>query len=159
MKFITKHSISRASDEAVSLWALASAHYPKNHIVILDIATVSVIETASSFAINARRAMEVLTYKKPYTLSQPRWRWSPESHGELVNDLREACNRIIHAQELQVGFENLPGDDGFIKNGTQVIPYIRAETDRKELAFIDPFALAYSFLYEVLPDLNYVTTK
>jgi hypothetical protein len=32
-----------------------------------------------------------------------------------------------------------------------VIPYIQSETDRRELAFIDPFALAHAYLYEVYP--------
>ncbi len=33
------------------------------------------------------------------------------------------------------------------------MPYIQAETDRKKLAFIDPFALAHAFLYDVYPEL------
>jgi hypothetical protein len=159
MKFITHHSISRASDDAATLWALASAHYPKSHSRFLDIATTHVIEKASSFALNARRSMEVLDNNKSYKLKQPRWRWNPEGHGDLVDNFREACNRIVHAQEFQVGFEDLPDCEGFIKNGSQVIPYIRAETDYKELAFIDPFALSYSFLYEVLPDLEQAKKK
>jgi hypothetical protein len=40
-----------------------------------------------------------------------------------------------------------------IDGGAIIVPYIRAETDRKELAFIDPFALSHAYLYDVLPSL------
>jgi len=153
MKPITIHSLHRATDEAVSLWAYASAQYPKKHALLLDAATVRILESVSSFALNARRAMEVLPPKMAFALSQPRWHWEASAHGELVADLRDACNRIVHAQELQVGFEEHPQPGSFFPEGSLVVPYVRAATDRRKLAFIDPFALAHAFLYGALPEL------
>jgi hypothetical protein len=153
MEAITKHSAFRAADEAVKLWALASAQYPKQHGLILDTAQVAVIETISAFALNARRAMEVLHQAKKFQLATPRWHWAPTEHGEIVSDLWDALNRIIHAQKLEVGFVLLPVEVAVIDGGAVVVPFIRAETDRKTLAFIDPFALSHAFLYDAFPEL------
>lgn len=153
MEAITKHSVFRAADEAVKLWALASAQYPKQHGLILDTAQVAVIETVSAFALNARRAMEVLHHAKKFSLNSPRWHWAPVEEGEVVNDLWDALNRIIHAQKLDVGFVLLPAEVCVIDGGGVVVPFIRAATDRKKLAFIDPFALAHAFLYGAFPEL------
>lgn len=153
MEVITQHSITRAADEAVRLWALASAQYPRQHRLILNVATAAIIEVTSSFALNARRALEVLPAGKKFQLTQPRWRWAPSKEGEVVSDLRDALNRIIHARKLQVGFENLPKELEVIDGGACVVPYIQAETDRKKPAFVDPFALAHAFLYDALPEL------
>ncbi len=153
MEAITKHSVFRAADEAVKLWALASAQYPKQHGLILDTAQVAVIETVSAFALNARRAMEVLHQAKKFPLASPRWHWAPTEDGETVSDLWDALNRIIHAQKLEVGFVLLPAEVAVIDGGAVVVPFIRAATDRKKLAFIDPFALSHAFLYGALPEL------
>lgn len=69
-------------------------------------------------------------------------------------DIRDALNRIIHAQQLQVGFEELPAKISVIDGGALVVPYVKASTDRKKLAFIDPFALSHAFLYRALPKLH-----
>lgn len=153
MEAITKHSDFRAADEAVKLWALASAQYPKQHGLILDTAQVAVIETVSAFALNARRAMEVLHQAKKFPLVSPRWHWEPTEDGEIISDLWDALNRIIHAQKLEVGLVLLPAEVAVIDGGAVVVPFIRAATDRKKLAFIDPFALSHAFLYGALPEL------
>ncbi len=153
MEPITRHSVTRATDEAVKLWALASAQYPKQHGLICDAASVSIVETVSSFALNARRALEVLPFNLKFKLGQPRWTWSPRVDGDVVQELRDGLNRIIHAQTLVVGFEELPPEMAVIDGGALVVPYVKAATDRKALAFIDPFALSHAFLYEVLPRL------
>jgi hypothetical protein len=57
-----------------------------------------------------------------------------------------------------VGWEILPSNASVIAGGAIVIPYVQAETDRRALAFIDPFALAHSFLYKALPALDSFTT-
>ena len=62
-------------------------------------------------------------------------------------------NRIIHAHKLDVGFEELPAEVAVIAEGALVVPYMRAQTDRRKLAFIDPFALAHAFLCDALPEL------
>jgi len=133
MEPIALHSMRRATDEAIKLWALASAQYPKHHAQILDAVTAAIIEATSSFALNARRALEILPGDEKFTLSQPRWKWVPSNNGEVVSDLWDALNRIIHAQKLVVGFEELPHDMAVIAEGAFVVPYIQAETDRKEI--------------------------
>ena len=154
MEGITRHSLNRAADEAVQLWALASAQYPKQHGLVVKVATTSIIEVVSSFALNARRALEALPTSEKFPLAQPRWKWVPRSDGEVVvSNLRDALNRIIHAQKLVVGFEQLPPQESVIDGGALVVPYIQAATDRKKLAFIDPFALSHAFLYGAYPKL------
>ena len=153
MEAITRHSVTRAADEAVQLWALASAQYPKQHELILEVATTSIIEIISTFALNARRALEALPPSEKFPLVQPRWQWAPHADGEVVSDFWDALNRIIHAQKLEVGFEQLPPSVSVIDGGALVVPYIRAATDRKKLAFIDPFALSHAFLYGAYPKL------
>ena len=154
MEPVTAHSLTRASDEAVRLWALASAQYPKSHSLIIEIATTAIVEAVSTFALNARRALEVLPAGVKFPLTQPRWKWAPTAEGEVVNDLWDALNRIIHAQKLQVGFERLPMNVAVIDGGSLVVPYVKAATDRKKHAFIDPFALSHAFLYNALPRLH-----
>jgi hypothetical protein len=151
MKHITRHSYERASDEAVRLWALASTQYPKDNRHIQDAVTIAVIEVVSTFALNARRALEVLPSGHKFMLSQPRWHWVPTTDGERVEHLWDALNRIIHAQELRVGFEQLPQEQSVMQSGALIIPYVRAATDRRKLAFIDPFALAHAYLYGAVP--------
>ena len=142
MEEITQHSIERASEEAVRLWALSSAQYPFQNRLIQEYTNTTIIEVISSFALNARRAMEVLPPKVKYPLNTARWKWEQTINGEKVTGLWDALNRIIHARKLYVGFERLPDSVSVFDGGAIIVPYIRAETDRKELAFIDPFALS-----------------
>ena len=132
MEPVTEHSLHRAADEAVRLWALSSAQYPKSHPLILRVATTTFVEVVSTFALNARRALEVFPLGVKFLLSQPRWNWAPTSDGEVVQDLWDALNRIIHAQQLQVGFEELPAEVAVIDGGALAVPYVKAATDRKK---------------------------
>jgi len=151
---IVAYSEARATEEATVLWALASAQYPLDHRIIQDKATVLMVEAVSNFSLNARRALEVIRERVPIALGQPRWKWEPATGGEVVGDLWEALNRIIHAKKLEVGWETAPASMSVIQSGAIVIPYVRAETDRRALSFIDPFALAHAFLYRALPLLR-----
>ncbi len=78
---------------------------------------------------------------------------SESRRGALIEDLWDSLNRVIHAKKLVVGWERLPDKVSVIANGAVVIPYIQVETDRRALAFIDPFAIAHAFLYQALPKL------
>jgi hypothetical protein len=151
---IIRISIDRASDEAVQLWALASAQYPKDHGLILDATTTTIIEVISAFALNARRALEILPPTARFTLQQSRWDWKVAAGEERVSDFRDALNRIIHAQQLGVRFVDHAPEYPALKAGALVVPYIEAATDRKSAAFIDPFALAHAFLYAAFPKLT-----
>ena len=154
MNYILHHSTEKATDEAVRLWALASTQYPIKHQPILDASMAAMIEVISSFALNARRAMEIIPVSQKFALSQPRWNWKPANGDEKVNDLRDALNRIVHAQQLEVCFVAAPANISVMSGGAVVIPFLQARTDRKSLACIDPFAVSHAFLYEVLPVLS-----
>jgi hypothetical protein len=154
---IVRHSRNRATQEAVILWALASAQYPLKHKVIQGEATAVLIEAVSSFALNARRALEGSAKRSGIKLVQPRWRWVPNNHGEVVDDLWDSLNRIIHAKRLDVGWELLP-KVSVIEGGAIVVPYVQAETDRRLLAFIDPLAMSHAFLYDALQVLDRETS-
>ena len=156
---IIRISIDRASDEAVKLWALASTQYPKDHGLILDAATSTIIEVVSAFALNARRSLEVVPPSVRFALKPSRWNLAPAPDAERVGDLRDALNRIIHAQELRVAFVPLPDALSVLEGGALVFPYVQAATDRKTLAFIDPFAMAHAFLYAAFPKLTAVVRK
>lgn len=148
-EFVARHSLMRAQDEACVLWAMASAQYPINAENIREVAAVRVVEALSAFALNARRAMEALPGPLRIELRQPRWMWTPAESGEIVKDFRDALNRVLHAQVLLAGFERLPEHLCVIDGGAVVIPYVQAKTDRKELAYIDVFAVAHAFFAEV----------
>jgi hypothetical protein len=152
---IVQHSLPRATEETVIIWALASAQYPLDHRVIQEKATVMLIEAVSSFAINARRALESVAGRSGLDLIQPRRHWVPKE-GEVVKDLWDALNRVIHAKKLDVGWEGIPSNISVIAGGAVVVPYVQAETDRRALAFIDPFAMAHAFLYNALATLEFL---
>ena len=154
MQRITTHSAQKATDEGVRLWALASAQFTARHGLILEAAEAAIIEVISSFALNARRAMELIHGKEKFELKQPRWNWAPKNGDEIVRELRDALNRIIHAQQLEVRFVQLPESLSVIDGGAAVVPFLHARTDRKATACIDPFALAHVYLYEVLPKIS-----
>ena len=94
MEFVTEHSLNRAADEAVRLWALASAQYPKDHPLILRVAKTAFVEVVSTFALNGRRALEILPQSVKFPLPQPRWKWAPASDRELERG-RFKRNRIL----------------------------------------------------------------
>lgn len=106
-----------------------------------------------SFARNARRTIEILPKSEKSPLAQSRWKWAPTTAGEVVRDFWDALNRVIHAQRLEVGFEELPKQLAVIDGGAVVVPCVQAATDHKELAFIDPFALSHAYLYGAYPKL------
>jgi hypothetical protein len=153
MHHITTHSAERAADAAVHLWALASTQFPRQHHLILEAAQSALIDVVSSFALNARRAMEILPVGAKFALRQPRWQWSAGPGEETVTDLRDALNRIVHAQELHVRLVELPASLSVMEGGAVVVPFVQARTDRKPLACIDPFALSHAYMYDVLPRL------
>jgi len=62
-------------------------------------------------------------------------------------------------KRLDVGFKELPESVAVIAEGALVVPYVRAVTDRKQLAFIDPFALSHAFLYGAFPKLAGAKSK
>ena len=153
METVTKHSIERATEEAVKLWSLASAQYPIRNDVIQAKLEQMVVESASAFSFNARRATEVLPRDRKFKLHQPRYEWKPTVGGEVVENLYDALNRIIHSKKMQIGFEQIPAEMSVMTGGAYVVPYLRAETDKRAFAFVDIFALSHCFLYQVLPEL------
>lgn len=68
---IGRHSMSRAKEQAVIVWALASAQYALDHRGIQQEATVLLIESISNFSLNARRALESTSGRSGIKLVQP----------------------------------------------------------------------------------------
>ncbi len=149
MEVIVQHSFNRATEEASILWAIASSQYPlQNKLIQLHI-VAQTIEIVSAFALNARRVVERLPKTEKFNLSSHRWDWQPTSKMNKVGDFVDALNHIIHAKTLEVGMETLPEKASIIDGGAVCIPYVLASTDRKDKAYIDPFALAHCFYYQV----------
>jgi hypothetical protein len=146
MEVITKYSAGRAAEEAVVLWSLGSTQFPKKNMGFLEETSACMIEVVSVFALNARRMLESVENRPKFLLSQKRWRWKPTKKGEIVSELWDALNRIIHAKKLLVGFEPLPDNISVIDGGAVVIPYIQAETDRRELALILSHLLMHIYI-------------
>ena len=152
MESVTEHSAERATEEAVRLWSFSSAQYLiEDGAVIQARLEYMIVESASAFSFNARRAMEVLHPDQEFKLRQPRFVWEPTVEGEVVGNLWDALNRIIHSRKMTVGFTKLPVQMADVAGGAYVVPYLQAETDRRKLAFVDTFALSHCFLYDVLP--------
>ena len=74
--------------------------------------------------------------------------WGPLGRPEPHHSRARTQGRVL---------ELLPNDLSVLDSGSRVIPYVQAATDRKALAFVDPFALSHAFLYQVLPKLVIVT--
>jgi hypothetical protein len=151
MELITQHSLNQATNAASLLWSLASAQYPEKNQLLVDTAIAEMIEQLDIFALNTRRVMERLQKQKPVQLTSKRWVWTPSSEMPVVSNFQDALNHIIHAHTLEVGVERLPRETSVIDGGAVVIPYVLAKTDKREKAYIDPFALAHAFFYQVLP--------
>jgi hypothetical protein len=154
MEVITRHSFDRAASYATRLWSLSSTQFPQRNAVILNCATEEMIENISSFALNARRVLEAMPHTSKYRLEASRWQTHPTAGHPVVQDFRDALNRIVHAVLLQVGFEQLPKEVSIIDGGAVVIPYVFATTDRKEKSYIDPFSLAHAFFYQLYPEFT-----
>src|SRR5438093_778638 len=149
MEVITRHSFDRAASCATRLWSLSSTQFPQRNAVILNCATEEMIENISSFAVNARRVLEAMPHTSQYRLEASRWQTHPTAGHPVVQDFRDALNRIVHAVLLEVGFEQLPKEVSIIDGGPVVIPYVFATTDRREKSYIDPFSLAHAFFYQL----------
>ena len=154
MEGVARHSIDRAIEHAVHLWAFSSTQFPQNNLIVVDRAHVIILDKVSIFSLNARRALEILPRNRKFILNQSRWQWGTSENHEHVRDLFDALNRIIHAQTLDIGFVRIPEDLSVIQGGAVVVPFIKAKTDRRPISFIDLFALSHSFLYEAVPELN-----
>lgn len=147
-EYVVGQSHRRSLELAVRLWALSSTQYPMRHQPMLDQAADSIVDTATHLAVVTRRLLDQdgLAGAK-FHLATPRWTWAPTTTEAVVHDLRDAVNRIIHADRLQVGFESLPEELSVIDGGALVVPYLKVRTDHRPLSFIDPFAMAHAILY------------
>jgi hypothetical protein len=152
MEAIITLSIEHGKEDAAIIWAFASSEFPKNNAPMLDLIAPMVIQKTSSFALNTRRIMESMPDTESISLDQHRWLWESISKKyHIVTDLWEALNYIIHAKKLYISFEDAPLNSSVIQSGGVIIPCLLAETDRKKMAYIDLFSLAWAFFYEVLP--------
>lgn len=157
MEAVTRLSLGRAVEEAVTLWSLCSTQWPPSHQLVSAHATSQMLEALSSFSLNARRALEVFPELNP-TLSHSRWNWQPKDHSAvIVQNLRNALDRVIHAKKLIICFDSVPAELSVMDGGTVAITAVRIETDRREMAYVDPFSMAFAFIYEALPAFDVTT--
>jgi hypothetical protein len=149
---INEFALQRAEAAAASLWAFGSAPFPlANGAIIQRHIEQEVTDTAIAFAIHVRRILDNRSIRTKFTLNEPFRLWSPARGLTKVTDLREALNRIVHAAEFEVGFEQLPEAASKISGGAIGVIYLRTRTDKREDALIDVFALASCFFHQLLP--------
>ncbi|HZU23956.1 MAG TPA: hypothetical protein VFA04_00450 [Bryobacteraceae bacterium] len=160
MSDINSFVLQQATAAAAKLWALGSAPFPfktSTARVIQSHIDMLVTETAIDFAIHVRRILDNSAVRTKFKLSEPFRHWAAHRLPK-VDDLRDALNRIVHATEFEVGFEQLPENAVDIKGGAIGVVYLRTRTDQREEALIDVFALASCFFHQVLPELHRLDT-
>lgn len=149
---INEFALQRAEAAAAGLWAFGSAPFPRaNGAIIQRHIDQEVTDTAIAFAIHVRRILDNRAIRTKFTLNEPFRLWSPARGLTKVTDLREALNRIVHATEFEVGFDQLPDAASEISGGAIGVIYLRTKTDKREEALIDVFALASCFFPQLLP--------
>jgi len=157
---IGDHSAKRASEEASKIWAIDSAQYPLNGgALIQGHIEVAAIDSVTEMSVHGRRALEGWNIKENIYLQQKRWKWAPIKNAPIVTELRDAFNRVLHAQDLVVGFEKCPESTCVIDGGSIVIPYLMARTDRRPTSYIDLFSMAHAWLHGALPAIHKIDPK
>jgi len=155
MSDINQFALQQAEAAAARLWAFGSAPFPlANGAIIQSHIEQAVTDTAIAFAIHVRRLLDNRAIRTKFTLDEPFWHWSPTRGLTKVMSLRDALNRIVHATAFTVGFERLPEGAAKIEGGAISVLYLQTETDQREEALIDVFALASCFFHQVLPVLR-----
>jgi hypothetical protein len=155
MADINEFALQQAVAAAARLWAFGSAQFPlaTGHARVIQAhIDQSVTETAIAFAIHARRLLDNWGIQTRFTLDVPFRHWSPLKGMTKETNFRDALNRIVHATEFEVGFESLP--ETMIEGGAIGVIYLKTETERRNKALIDVFALASCFFYRILPELR-----
>jgi hypothetical protein len=155
MPDINEFAMQQAEAAAARLWAFGSAPFPlANGAIIQQHVEQAVTDTAIAFAIHARRLLDNFDMRTKFTLDEPFWHWSPTGGSTKVALLWDALNRIVHATDFTVGFEQLPDGAAKIEGGAISVLYLRTKTDQREESLIDVFALASCFFHQVLPALR-----
>jgi hypothetical protein len=137
---------------ALRLFAVSSAVYPS------EWASQQVVEPTlidvSDFAFHARRVNDLCGYKARSfpDVNAVRYKFSAGQNISLVEDYRDALNRIHHARELVFNWAIWEGASIFTSSAKNLVAsYLRVETDQREPANISIFGLAFCFLVCVLP--------
>ena len=102
MEPIHHHSLTRATEWAAALWALASNQVPKRNELLLQHACRQMFEQLTTFAINARRVLEHRPSKAKIVLDARRWTWEPTTDKPLVASLWDALIFVIHARHCRL---------------------------------------------------------
>lgn len=155
MKPVAKQTIARAADDAIRLWALASAEYPLDHKPMTRRVKALVRETLCSFAVDARNCLDSLPPDLAFTLRRTRWNWKPSGRvrDAVPNDFREVLDRILDAARIELHFPTIAESDSVLEKPGFAVMFLRVHSDEGETALIDVFALSHCFLTQVLPEL------
>jgi hypothetical protein len=131
--------------DAIRLSALAYASYFPNDQIISE-AERQIVDCLGSFAINARRTLELLDIQG-VRIEGGRWKFK-DAVKDLneATDLRDTVNKIVHARMLQV-FVFQKETNVFLDAGHEwVFTYAAIRSDRGPTVHVNPVGLAYSFL-------------
>ncbi|MDD9992023.1 MAG: hypothetical protein OXP75_09480 [Rhodospirillales bacterium] len=155
MKPVAKQTITRATDDAIRLWALASGEYPLDHKPMTRRVQELVSGAVGGLAVDARRCLESLPPDRAFTLRRTRWRWKRRGRRKhaLPKDFREVLDRILDAARIEVQCPTLPESESVLDEPGFTVLYLRVRSDGGETALIDVFALSHCFLTQVLPAL------
>ena len=140
--------------DAVTITALAgSVYFPSEFII--DEVQRQLLDRVTSFAIHARRALEIADLRG-IEIEGGRWRFvMPPPDMNEERNLWDAVNKILHARHLQVYvFQKSPAEI-FLSPGFEwVLMHLEVQSDRGEKVHVSPFGLAYSYLNAVVGHFN-----
>ena len=153
---IIQQSAARAATSAAVIWAMSTAQYPWPRLLIINEIEAAIIDEVSTFAVNARRAMDALPPPRTRYALTPRRDppWEGAERGVPVTALREALDRVVHASRLTVNFHVLKPQESTIEYGAALLTSLAIETDRRAVAHVDPLAMADAYLTGPWSDLG-----
>jgi hypothetical protein len=139
--------------DAVSITALSgSVYFPTEFII--DEVQRQLLDKVTSFAIHARRALEIANLRG-IQIEGGRWRFvAPPPELKEERNLWDAINKIIHARHLQVYVFQRSPSEIFLGPGFEwVLMHLEVQSDREKV-HVSPFGLAYSYLNGVVGHFN-----
>lgn len=138
-----------ARSRALRLMCTASTIIPEEYQeAISDQLAVDLAE----FAMHARRLNEVLSLEQIAFGGADSLRFNATPMpAPLESNYRDALNRLIHAKTYTVGYSVWDGNKVFLASRQNVIPtYVKIETDRRPVAAVSIFGVAFCFLTSVI---------
>jgi len=135
----------RAVKEAIAISAFAGTTWPAGNEVFLKAAMEQLLDHVASFALHARRHLEI-TGTKGIQIVDSRWKFaSGVENFALETDLWVVINKILHARNLQVVTWNRDSSL-FTSLGDRVVTHLEIQSDRGDAFYVCPFGMVYAYL-------------